>query len=71
MNQSQLNAQSVLDQATTLQQPYTADVCVAQFRLADRLNRYQELSRLLGSTYTAAKLRLATRSLQNAMEGAR
>jgi len=71
MNQSQLNAQSVLDQAATLQQPHTADVCVAQFRLADRLNRYPELSRILGSTYTAAKLRLATRSLQNAMEGAR
>ena len=71
MNQSQLNAQSVLDQAATLQQPYTADVCVGRFQVADRLNRYQELSRLLGSTYTAAKLRLATRSLQNAMEDAR
>ena len=71
MNQSQLNAQSVLDQAATLQQPYTADVCVARFRVADKLNRYRELSSRLGAVYTAAQLRAATRSLLNALEVAR
>jgi hypothetical protein len=71
MNQSQLNAQSVLDQAATLQQPYTADVCVARFQVADKLNRYQELSSRLGAMYTAAQLRTATRSLLNALEVAR
>jgi hypothetical protein len=71
MNQSQLNAQSVLDQAATLQQPYTADVCVARFQVADKLNRYRELSSRLGGVWTAAQLRVATRSLLNTLEVAR